>query len=108
MNSWTKYIIMHGKHEVAHILKDGIYKTYAEEFMPYNLLFEHSADDLATHSCFPKAWIRKDNTFWLMKDGGIEVVENELEDYYDGQKVSVSRIVTSPAVSIVPMESFEI
>ena len=83
------------------------------------------ADDLATHGCFPKAWIRKGNTFWLMKDGGIEVVENELlaskicrcfdvnqvhyeEDYYDGQKVSVSRIVTSPDVSIVPVESFEI
>lgn len=83
------------------------------------------ADDLATHGCFPKAWVRKENAFWLMKDGGIQAVENELlaskicrcfnvnqvfyeEDYYDGQKVSVSRIVTSPEVSIVPMESFEI
>ena len=83
------------------------------------------ADDLATHGCFPKAWIRKGDTFWLMKDGGIDVVENEIlaskicrcfkvnqvlyeEDYYGGQKVSISRIVTSPEVCIVPMESFEI
>ena len=36
------------------------------------------ADDLSTHGCYPKAWIRKDNSFWLMKDGGANVVENEL------------------------------
>lgn len=60
-----------------------------------------------------------------MKDGGIDVVENELlasqvcrcfrtkqvayeEDYYDGQKVSISKIVTSLEESIVSMESFEV
>lgn len=32
----------------------------------------------ATQGCYPKAWIRKDNTFFLMKDGGSEPVENEL------------------------------
>ena len=30
------------------------------------------------------------------------------EEFYDGQKVSVSRIITSPDYSIVPMEYFEI
>lgn len=83
------------------------------------------ADDLGTQGCYPKAWIRKDNTFWLMKDGGMDVVENELlaskicrcfdvnqvryeEDYYDGQKVSISRIITSLDESIVSMEHFNV
>lgn len=83
------------------------------------------ADDLGTQGCYPKAWIRKKDGFWLMKDGGLEAVERELlasricrcfrvnqvlyeEDFYDGQKVSVSKIITSLNESIVPMEHFEI
>lgn len=83
-----------------------------------------NADDLATQGCFPKAWIRKGDTFCLMKDGGTDIVENELlaskicrcfrvnqvlyeEAYYDGQKISCSEIITSPKMSIVSMESFE-
>lgn len=83
------------------------------------------ADDLGTQGCYPKAWIRRNGEFYLFKDGGLEPVENELlaskicrcfhlnqvryeEDYYDGQKVSVSRIITSLEQSIVPMEFFEI
>lgn len=83
------------------------------------------ADDLATQGCYPKAWIRRNDGFYLIKDGGEEPVEQELlaskicrcfrlaqveyeEEFYDGQKVSVSRIITSPDYSIVPMEYFEI
>lgn len=83
------------------------------------------ADDLGTQGCYPKAWIRDQGGFRLMKDGGPEPVENELlaskivrcfrlnqveyeEDFYDGQKVSVSNIITSLDRSIVPMEYFEI
>ncbi len=83
------------------------------------------ADDLGTQGCYPKAWIRKEDTFFLMKDGGLELVESELlaskicrcfkvnqvlyeEDFYDGQKVSVSKIITSLEQSIVSMENFEI
>jgi len=83
------------------------------------------ADDLATQGCYPKAWIRREDGFYLMKDGGMEPVEQELlasqicrcfqfnqvkyeEEFYDGQKVSVSKIVTSLAYSIVPMEYFEV
>lgn len=83
------------------------------------------ADDLGTQGCYPKAWVRKNDTFWLMKDGGLDVVENELlaskicrcfkvnqvlyeEDYYDGQKVSISRIITSLTQSIVSIEHFGI
>ena len=83
------------------------------------------ADDLATQGCYPKAWIRREDGFYLMKDGGIELVEQELlaskicgcfrlnqvkyeEEYYDGEKVSVSKLITSFEHSIVPMEYFGI
>lgn len=83
------------------------------------------ADDLGTKGCYPKAWIRDENGFKLLKDGGREPVENELlasriarcfrvnqveyeEAFYDGQKVTASRIITSLSQSIVPMEYFEI
>ena len=36
------------------------------------------ADDLGTKGCYPKAWIRDENGFKLLKDGGREPVENEL------------------------------
>lgn len=83
------------------------------------------ADDLSTGGCYPKAWIRKEDGFWLMKDGSRMLVENELlaskisrcfrvdqvyyeEGDYDGQKVSVSKLITTPEQSIVSMEQFEI
>ncbi len=83
------------------------------------------ADDLGTQGCYPKAWIRRSDSFWLMKDGGLEPVEQELlaskiarcfrlnqveyeEDYYDGQKVTISKIITSLEKSIIPMEYFEV
>lgn len=83
------------------------------------------ADDLGTQGCYPKAWVRREDNFWLMKDGGLDLVENELlasricrcfrvsqvlyeEDFYDGQKVSISKIITSLNESIVAMESFEL
>ena len=36
------------------------------------------ADNLGTKGCFPKAWVRKDNIFYLLKDGGIQSVDREL------------------------------
>ncbi len=83
------------------------------------------ADDLGTQGCYPKAWIRRDDSFWLMKDGGLEPVERELlaskiarcfrlnqveyeEDFYDGQKVTISKIITSLEKSIISMEYFEV
>ena len=83
------------------------------------------ADDLGTQGCYPKAWVRKPDGFWLLKDWGLEPVEHELlasriarcfrvnqveyeAFFYDGQKVSVSKIITSLQQSIVPMEYFEV
>lgn len=81
--------------------------------------------DLSTNGCFPKAWIRTENGFRLLKDGGRQAVEDEVlasricqcfdcpqvsyrEREYEGEPVSVSEIMTSKAYSIVSREAFEI
>lgn len=83
------------------------------------------AHDLSTGGCFPKAWVRKKNGFFLLKDGGADAVEREIlaskicqcfvckqvvyqAKDYDGEKVSVSRIITSKDYSIVSREAFEV
>lgn len=83
------------------------------------------APDLSTKGCFPKAWIRQDGCFSLLKDGGEDAVRRELlaskicqcfdipqvkysERYYDNQLVSESRIVTSKEWSMVSKMAFEV
>lgn len=83
------------------------------------------AHDLSTGGCFPKAWVRKKNGFFLLKNGGADAVEREIlaskicqcfvckqvvyqAKDYDGEKVSVSRIITSKDYSIVSREAFEV
>lgn len=78
------------------------------------------APDLSTRGMFPKAWIRQDNTFYLLKDGGHDSVRREFLasqicqcfkipqvlyhlSEYDGQQVTKSRIITSKDYSISPM-----
>ncbi len=84
-----------------------------------------TAGDVATQGVAPKAWIRRNGTFYLLKDGDEKEVDAELlasriarcfdmdqvlyEPFmYDGQKVSASRLMTSRDFSIVPMEHAEI
>ncbi len=88
-------------------------------------LTEEFAKDLATNGCYPKAWIRKGERFRLYKDGGAQVVANEVLaskvcqcfackqvkydlGEYDGEAVSVSDIMTTKELSIVSREAFEI
>jgi hypothetical protein len=83
------------------------------------------ARDLATNGCYPKAWRRNETGFDLLKDGSKKAVERELlaskicrcfdvsqvlyeEDYFDGEKVTVSKNITSREYSIASMEAFEI
>ncbi|MDD5953533.1 MAG: hypothetical protein PUC32_07830 [Oscillospiraceae bacterium] len=83
------------------------------------------AQDLATHGCFPKAWIRNENGFQLLKDGGEETVRKELlasqicqcfdipqviyePSVYDGQIVTKSNLITSKDYSIVSKMAFDI
>lgn len=81
--------------------------------------------DLSTNGKFPKAWLRTEKGFLLLKDGDTDAVENELlasricqcfkcnqviyqEDYFEDEKVSSSEIMTSLHYSIVSREAFEI
>ncbi|XCP84752.1 hypothetical protein ABXS75_17140 [Roseburia hominis] len=83
------------------------------------------APDLSTKGCFPKAWIRRENDFILLKDGGDDAVKRELiasrvcqcfdfpqvvykEGFYDGERVTESRIITSKQYSIISKMAFEI
>ena len=79
------------------------------------------ACDLSTSGLAPKAWIRRDGAFWLLKGGSEKEVEAELTasriarcfdvdqvlyepmDFH-GQRVSRSRLITSKEKSIVPAE----
>lgn len=83
------------------------------------------APDLSTKGCFPKAWIRGEDGFKLLKDGAEDAVRRELlaseicqcfdikqvmykEYFYDGEIVSESNIITSKDYSIVSKMSFDI
>lgn len=83
------------------------------------------AGDIGTPGVAPKAWIRKDGTFYLLKDGDERDVDAELlaskivgcfdinyvpyeKDYFDGAKVSKCRIITSEEKSIVSYEFIDV
>lgn len=82
------------------------------------------APDLSTRGCFPKAWIRGEGGFKLLKDGGEDAVKGELlasqicqcfdirqvkyhESYYQGQLVTESEIVSSKRYSMVSKLAFD-
>ena len=84
-----------------------------------------TAGDLATAGLAPKAWIRRNGVFWLLKDGDLREVEAELlasqiarcfdveqvlyePESYQGQRVSASRLMTTKEISIVPMEFVDV
>lgn len=86
---------------------------------------QDTAGDVSTQGAVPKAWIKRDGQFMLLKDGGARDVKAELlasriarcfdveqvlyEPYeYNGVSVSASRLITSIDRSIVPMEFAEI
>ena len=83
------------------------------------------APDLSTKGLFPKAWIRGEDGFRLLKDGDKEIVKKELlaseicqcfdipqviyrKSFYDGEAVTESNIITSKDYSIVSKMAFDI
>lgn len=85
---------------------------------------EELAPDLSTRGCFPKAWIRQEEGFVLLKDGG-DAVDRELiasqicrcfdfrqvlyeAGIYEGQRVTKSRLITSKRYGIVSKMAFDI
>ena len=86
---------------------------------------QDTAGDVSTQGAVPKAWIKRDGHFILLKDGATRDVQAELlasriarcfdaeqvlyEPYeYNGFSVSASSLITSVERSIVPMEYAEI
>ncbi|MDE6887831.1 MAG: hypothetical protein K2P45_04195 [Eubacterium sp.] len=91
----------------------------------YTVQNEYLSRDLSTNGCFPKAWQRTENGFYLLKNGGEDAVERELlasricrcfavsqvlyeEGFFDGEKVTVSKNMTSVDISIASIEAFGI
>jgi len=85
----------------------------------------NQAADLSTPGVAPKAWIRENNKFYLLKDGDLRDVKAELlaskivncfkvqsvtyeEESFNGLPVSKSSIITSEDISIVPIEALDI
>lgn len=92
---------------------------------PMTVTNRELAPDLSTKGCFPKAWIRRNGGFLLLKDGGEDAVKREVlaskicqhfafrqvkyqESIYAGEKVTQSEIVTSKRYSIVSKMAFDI
>ena len=92
---------------------------------PMTVTNQELAPDLSTKGCFPKAWIRKESGFSLLKDGGEDTVKNELlaskicqcfdipqvtyrEHSYQGQLVTESDIISSKEYSMVSKMAFDI
>ena len=84
-----------------------------------------TAGDIGTQGVAPKAWIRENGVFYLLKNGDRRDVDEELlaskfvqcfrtesvtyESYtFEGKPVSKSRIITSEEKSIVPVEAVDI
>ena len=83
------------------------------------------AADVGTPGVAPKAWIRRNGAFYLLKDGDEQDVDAELlaskiidcfdidhvsyeESDFSGTRVSKCKIITSEEKSIVPVEFIEI
>ena len=84
-----------------------------------------AAGDIGTQGVAPKAWIRENGTFYLLKNGDERDVQAELlaskiarcfraesvvyEPYtFEGKPVSRSRIITSEGESLVSMEAVDV
>ena len=84
-----------------------------------------AAGDVGTQGVAPKAWLRENGSFYLLKDGDERDVKAELlaskiarcfraesvayePAAFEGRPVSKSLIITSEAQSLVPMEAVEI
>lgn len=82
------------------------------------------ANDLSTGGCYPKAWVRKEEGFYLYKDGGQDAVEREVlaskicrcfdchqvlyeQGMFENEPVSISKIMTSQRYSLVTYAAYD-
>lgn len=83
------------------------------------------ANDLSTGGCYPKAWVRKDDGFYLYKDGGQDAVEREVlaskicrcfdchqvlyeQGMFENEPVSISKIMNSQRYSLVTYAAYDV
>ena len=83
------------------------------------------ANDLSTGGCYPKAWVHKEDGFYLYKDGGKDAVEREVlaskvcrcfdchqvlyeQETFENEPVSVSKIMTSQQYSLVTYAAYDV
>ena len=83
------------------------------------------ANDLSTGGLYPKAWVRKEDGFYLYKDGGREAVEREVlaskicrcfdchqvlyeQGMFENELVSISKIMTSQRYSLVTYAAYDV
>ena len=81
------------------------------------------ANDLSTGGCYPKAWVRKEEGFYLYKAGGQDAVEREVlaskicrcfdchqvlyeQGMFENEPVSISKIMTSQRYSLVTYAAY--
>ncbi len=84
-----------------------------------------AAGDIATPGVSPKAWIRKEDDFFLFKDGDERDVDAELlaskivgcfnidyvpysADSFNGEKVTKCKLISSESYSLVPFEFIDV
>ena len=83
------------------------------------------ANDLSTGGCYPKAWVRREDGFYLYKDGGQDAVEREVlaskicrcfdchqvlyeQGIFENEPVSISKIMTSQQYSLVTYAAYDV
>ena len=83
------------------------------------------ANDLSTGGCYPKAWVRKEDGFYLYKDGGQDAVEREVmaskicrcfdchqvlyeQGMFENEPVSISKIMTSQRYGLVTYAAYNV
>ena len=83
------------------------------------------ANDLSTGGCYPKAWVRREDGFYLYKDGGQDAVEREVlaskicrcfdchqvlyeQGMFENESVSISKIMTSQRYSLVTYAAYDV
>lgn len=110
-----------GFHSLSNALVDIALRGHQMAVTNAHLL----ANDLSTGGCYPKAWVRKDDGFYLYKDGGQDAVEREVlaskicrcfdchqvlyeQGMFENELVSISKIMTSQRYSLVTYAPYDV
>ena len=110
-----------GFHSLSNALVDIALRGHQMAVTNAHLL----ANDLSTGGCYPKAWVRREDGFYLYKDGGQDAVEREVlaskicrcfdchqvlyeQEIFENEPVSMSRIMTSQRYSLVTYAAYDV